>query len=231
MQGEPKPWERQPGEPTKAFAAFTVYRDLGPERSLVEVARRLTRSRGLIARWSAPRGPHSYTHRGRRIRRVTGWGWEERVSAWDRERDRIRRLQRISQDIEGDEQDGFALHLALRKYIECIANRDLSGMSTRQVIRALNQVIRFRMERRRLWYAEEALRLRYLATLEGASSDWDQAIQTLIGRDPIFTETMGELDALMDSAVNGEGDAAKVIEWARHPRRRRPGRNRAKGIA
>ena len=48
----PLPFEQQPRESNKAFAAFSLYLSLGPERSLVSVAAKLCKSGGLIARWS-----------------------------------------------------------------------------------------------------------------------------------------------------------------------------------
>lgn len=60
-----KPWERQEGESVKAFEAFTVYLEMGDERSIREVAQRLAKSRTLIGRWS-----------------VT-YQWVERVAAFD----------------------------------------------------------------------------------------------------------------------------------------------------
>jgi hypothetical protein len=49
----PLMFEQQPRESAKAFAAFSLYLSLGPERSLAEVARKLSKSEGLIARWSS----------------------------------------------------------------------------------------------------------------------------------------------------------------------------------
>jgi hypothetical protein len=46
------PFEQQPDETAKAFEAFRVYLNLGPARSLAEVARNLGKSEGLIERWS-----------------------------------------------------------------------------------------------------------------------------------------------------------------------------------
>ena len=46
-------FEQQPKESAKAFAAFSLYLNLGPQRSLAEVARKLNKSEGLIARWSS----------------------------------------------------------------------------------------------------------------------------------------------------------------------------------
>jgi hypothetical protein len=48
----PLPFEQQPKEGDKAFAAFSMYLSLGPERSQVAVARKMGKSRGLIERWS-----------------------------------------------------------------------------------------------------------------------------------------------------------------------------------
>jgi hypothetical protein len=70
----PEPWARQPEETSKAFAAFAVYRDLGPTRSLAKVGRLLGRSTQGMERWSSVDG------------------WVVRVAAWDNEQDRIRRV-------------------------------------------------------------------------------------------------------------------------------------------
>lgn len=60
-----QPWERQEGETSKAYHAFSVYRDLGHERSVVKVAKELGKSRRVIEVWCLK-------HR-----------WVERCSAWD----------------------------------------------------------------------------------------------------------------------------------------------------
>lgn len=51
-------WERQPGESSKAYAAFCVYRDLGPQRSLDGARRTFERggkriSVKFLGRWSS----------------------------------------------------------------------------------------------------------------------------------------------------------------------------------
>ena len=47
------PWERRVKESAKAFEAFRIYRDMGPDRSLVKVSERLGKSRTIITRWSS----------------------------------------------------------------------------------------------------------------------------------------------------------------------------------
>ncbi len=77
------PWERQPGEPARAFAAFAVYRDCGGRRSLAEACRRFYGDGGSTAkvrcleRWSAT------------------WRWVERAGAWDAELDRQSRRKLV----------------------------------------------------------------------------------------------------------------------------------------
>ena len=58
-------FEQQPKESNKAFAAFKIYLDLGPRRSLAAVAKKLGQSKCMPERWS---------------RR---YGWQARVLAWD----------------------------------------------------------------------------------------------------------------------------------------------------
>jgi hypothetical protein len=47
------PFEQQPRESAKAFAAFSLYLSLGPERSLSAVAQKLQKSVTMLGRWSA----------------------------------------------------------------------------------------------------------------------------------------------------------------------------------
>ena len=49
----PLPFEQQPRESNKAFAAFSLYLNLGPERSLATVAQKLHKSVTMLGRWSA----------------------------------------------------------------------------------------------------------------------------------------------------------------------------------
>jgi len=80
------PWERQPGESVRAYAAFCVYRDLpAGERSLRRAAeiivqtsskpRRASSVQRQLSDWSAR------------------WRWVERAAAWDEEQDRLRRAR------------------------------------------------------------------------------------------------------------------------------------------
>lgn len=46
------PFEQKPDESAKAFAAFSEYLNLGPQRSLENVGRRLGKSKALMERWS-----------------------------------------------------------------------------------------------------------------------------------------------------------------------------------
>jgi hypothetical protein len=60
----PHPFEQQPRESTKAFAAFSLYLNLGPQRSLEAVGRKLGKSKVTMEKWS------------------TKFGWVSRVQAF-----------------------------------------------------------------------------------------------------------------------------------------------------
>ena len=49
----PLMFEQQPRESAKAFAAFSLYLNLGAERSTREVGKQLGKSEGLLERWAA----------------------------------------------------------------------------------------------------------------------------------------------------------------------------------
>lgn len=73
------PWEIQPKESEKAFAAFCVYRDLGPDRSLSQVSENLQKSSRWIKEWS-------------RIH-----DWVVRARAYDNHLDEVRRQEEETQ--------------------------------------------------------------------------------------------------------------------------------------
>lgn len=54
-------WEQQPGESSQAFSAFLAYLEMGEERSLAKVGKKLGKSSALMERWSSK------------------WGWVKRV--------------------------------------------------------------------------------------------------------------------------------------------------------
>jgi hypothetical protein len=58
-------WERQPTDTDKSFEAFSIYRDMGANRSLDIVSQKLSKSIPLIKRWSRQHN------------------WQERVAHFD----------------------------------------------------------------------------------------------------------------------------------------------------
>ena len=78
-QAEEKPWDRQPGETSKAYRAFALYRDKQADRTFEFVARELRCSGANIRRWAKQ------------------WDWTGRVRAYDILVDRIE-LDALSRD-------------------------------------------------------------------------------------------------------------------------------------
>lgn len=77
MSTQAKPWEPLEEESSKAYEAFSVYRDMGIQRSISKVSEKLQKSYTIIGRWSR-------TH-----------NWVDRAAAWDAEQDRVVREQQL----------------------------------------------------------------------------------------------------------------------------------------
>jgi hypothetical protein len=82
----PQPWEQQPGEPDKAFAAFTVFCTLGVQRTLLDAYRISTGASGGRA------GKPSATF----YSWSSNWDWANRAHAYDVHESGLKREARIN---------------------------------------------------------------------------------------------------------------------------------------
>jgi hypothetical protein len=80
--GESHPWDQQPKEGAKAFAASRVYLELGPERSIPRTARELGKAESMVWRWASK------------------YRWRERATAWDAEMARERERALLAPRLE-----------------------------------------------------------------------------------------------------------------------------------
>ena len=103
-------FEQQPRESAKAFAAFTEYLHLGPQRSLAAVGQKLGKSLVLIERWSSR------------------WQWTERVAAHAAYLAEIERLaiqeRAVAKAVEWDQMTDAVRREAWRKSEELMKMTD-----------------------------------------------------------------------------------------------------------
>jgi len=115
-------WERQHGETSKAFYAFTIYRDLGPRRSLSKACQKYDAQkslRGLMSRWSMQ------------------WRWVERTSAYDDYLDAIA-CEKKKEAIKKMKKRHLTFSLALQsKAAERLKGLDSKDMRVRDAISAI----------------------------------------------------------------------------------------------
>lgn len=110
-----KPWERQKGESEKAFEAFTAYRDMGPERTISAVVKKLEKSRTLIDRWK------------------DRWDWQERVRAYDNELEKEARAKAVRGRKDMTERHIKIAMQVQKKALEALASLSVEDMSPKDV--------------------------------------------------------------------------------------------------
>lgn len=113
------PWDRQPGENAKPFEAFVIYRDLGPGRSLPQVAEKLGKSATLIERWSAAND------------------WVKRATAWDAEQDRIARQEQLDEIVKMRKRHAKIAEKALDKVSQALDMVDPEHLSNADISRLM----------------------------------------------------------------------------------------------
>lgn len=97
-----QPWERQKGESAQAFEAFSLYLDLGTERSIRAVSQELGKSKTLIDRWSRTNS------------------WVERCRAWDNHLQREAKKEAVAEIRKMNQQ-----HIQLARALQGAAAKAL----------------------------------------------------------------------------------------------------------
>jgi len=112
-------WDRQPGESTKAYAAFCVYRDLGTERSLEKAGQMLDkpRTRKWLGEWSAK------------------YKWVERAKAYDDYVEKLKRKEKEKAIKEMAERQARIAMAFQEKIIERLQSIDPAELTPTELAR------------------------------------------------------------------------------------------------
>jgi hypothetical protein len=116
------PWEQQPRETMRGFAAFTVYRNLGPRRTLRAAAKAFYGRTSLalerqLDKWSS------------------AFSWVERACAWDRHLDAEARQAMIEARIEMAERQAREARALQNKAMERLQELRLEELGAADVLR------------------------------------------------------------------------------------------------
>jgi hypothetical protein len=110
------PWEQLPGESSKAYAAFCLYRDQGLSRSMEATSR-------VYHSHSAQLGSETATGRRRgasgQIRLwAERWNWSARARAWDQELERVKWSKQVEASAEMAERHAKEALMLQNKAVE-----------------------------------------------------------------------------------------------------------------
>lgn len=129
-RNDTKPWERQGGESVKAFEAFTVYLEMGDERSLRAVGQRLGKSRALIERWSRT------------------YQWVERVASYDADVQRKAHAKAVDKRRKMvDRHISIALKMQ-EKALKALEQMDPADIDPKNLIAMLREATKLEQEMR-----------------------------------------------------------------------------------
>lgn len=125
-----KPWERQKGESAQAFEAFSIYLEMGTERSLRAVTQKLLKSYTLIGRWSR-------TH-----------NWVERAAAYDAELHRQAYAATVKRARKMAERHIRTALQMQKKALLALAELDPADLSPRDMLAMLRDALKLEREAR-----------------------------------------------------------------------------------
>lgn len=116
-----KSWERQTGESEKAYEAFYAYLQMGEERSLRAVEKKLAKSHTLISRWSAAHG------------------WQKRVRDYDNYlvRQELAEQEKQARSMR-KRQIGTAVMLQ-KKAVEALEQLDMNSLTPQEILKFITE--------------------------------------------------------------------------------------------
>lgn len=118
-----KLWERQDGESEKAFEAFVIYRDMGLERTVSAVVKRLEKSRNLLDRWK------------------DRWDWETRAAAYDNYLDREAQKAAIREYKKMNQRHIETAKLLQSKALESLKSMEQGSLSPKDILAFLTKAV------------------------------------------------------------------------------------------
>ena len=140
-----KPWERQKGESVQAFGAFSIYLEMGAERSLRAVCQECTKSIPLIKRWSS-------THK-----------WVERAAAYDTELQRQAYAAAVRRNRKMIERHIRTALQMQEKALLALEELNPADLSPRDMLSMLRDALKLE------WESRSAL----IASLEGSIEQYE----------------------------------------------------------
>jgi hypothetical protein len=170
---EREAWDRMPGEPTKAHAAFRMYRDLpAHQRRLITIADKAEVVERTVRRWAEQ------------------WDWRGRATAWDDATHRIEdreRLEAIRSMHSLHRRTGRA---ALAKAVQALGMLQADDISQGTMLRMME--LGAKLERSTLIVSVEELQ-GLDVTPEPEEDPWDRIARELTPQAP-EPEEVGEPD-------------------------------------
>jgi hypothetical protein len=132
----PRPWERQRGESLAAWTAFQCYRDLGANRSLDEVDRRLYQPPA-----AAPAEAQPSAARKRRRGHIGAWSrrfdWVQRAAQWDAHLDREGRAAHIEAVKAMNQRHAAAARQLQMRALQALSEMQATDLAAADVLRFL----------------------------------------------------------------------------------------------
>lgn len=123
-------WEWNGEETSPAFEAFTIYRDMGTDRTLAKVAKGLGKSGTLIEGWSAR------------------WNWDARVKAFDAHLDAIGIKARESEIIAMNKKHIKIGETMQAKALQRLQRLNIDDMDANEIRQFLDTAIKIERQAR-----------------------------------------------------------------------------------
>jgi hypothetical protein len=180
-------WERQDGEGVKPFQAFAIYRDMGMDRSLRDVAKQLGKSLTIIARWSGH------------------WKWVERCKKYDEELDRVAQKALKKSIADMNKRHADAAVLFQQKLLQRLATVKPDDLTPGDMIKWLTEAAKLE----RLARGEPTEHTKQTGEPEGGKKESVFDIAETIMQDP---EAADLACKLFERFAMGQGDASRASE-------------------